>query len=291
MEKLQQALEKARADRDRGGLRPPSASTPKSGAKPAAPGRAAKAAPVPADVTEDVWSELTTTEPDPARLTRNRVVTHSNSREATPFDILRTKIVLQMRKHGWRRLAITSATPTCGKSTIAANLVFGLARQSDTRAVLLEVDLHNPGLRKILGVEPARDVSRVLTGEVPFAEQALRLGDNVALSLAKGRTTDPTRVLFSQQAEAVIEGIEADYAPDLTIFDTAPILVSDDTRAFLGQVDCALIIACAEKTTIPQIDTCEREIAEHTNVLGVVLNQARFTASEDGYDYGYGYGY
>lgn len=285
MEKLQQALEKARADRDRGGLRPPSAA-------PAQPG-AAKAAPAVAPADEDVWAELKAMMPDPALLTRNRVVTHANSREATPFDILRTKIVLQMRKHGWKRLAITSATPTCGKSTIAANLVFGLARQSDTRAVLLEVDLHNPGLRRILGVEPTRDVSRVLTGEVPFSEQALRLGDNVALSLAKGRTTDPTRVLFSQQAEAVIAGIETEYAPDVTIFDTAPILVSDDTRAFLGQVDCALIIACAEKTTIPQIDTCEREIAEHTNVLGVVLNQSRFNTPEggDGYGYGYGYGY
>ena len=273
MERLQQALEKARADR--GSVQPARAKVASGPTTPKATG--------------DVWSELTEATPNSAQLLRKRVVTHQNSRDATPFDILRTKIVLQMRKHGWKRLAITSATPTCGKSTIATNLVFGLSRQSDTKAVLFEVDLRNPGLGKILELTPPRDISRVLTGEVPFSEQAMRLGDNVALSLAKGPTTDPTRVLFSQQTETVIKDIEETYDPSLMIFDTAPILVTDDTRAFLGQVDCALIVACAEKTTIAQIDKCEREIAEHTNVLGVVLNQARFATAEGGYGYGYGY--
>lgn len=271
MERLQKALEQARADRGEGATKPPTA----------APARLSM---------PDAWAALQDVEPNLDYLTRNRVVTHANSREATPFDILRTKIVLQMRKHGWRRLVITSATPTCGKSTIAANLAFGLSRQSDIRAVLLEIDLRNPSLRKILGMDPPRDVSRVLTGEISFAEQAIRLGDHVALCLAKRGTLDPTRVLFSQQAESVLAGIEADYEPDIVIFDTAPVLVSDDTRAFLSQVDCALIVACAERTTIAQIDTCEREIAEQTNVLGVVLNQTRFHDSSGGYEYGYGYG-
>ena len=282
MEKLQQALEKARAER--GAAAAPVAQAPgMPGARP----QAADDRPAAPDPVSAAWAALREAQVDLDLLTRNRVVTHAESREATPFDILRTKIVLQMRKNGWKRLAITSATPACGKSTIAANLAFGLSRHSDTRAVLLEIDLRNPGLGRILGLEPQRDISRVLTGEVTFAEQALRLGDSVAVCLTKGRTADPTRVLFSQQAEAAIAGIERDYAPDLTLFDTAPVLVSDDTRAFLGQVDCALIVARAEKTTIAQIDACEREIAEHTNVLGVVLNQTRFVETEGGYGYDY----
>jgi Mrp family chromosome partitioning ATPase len=70
------------------------------------------------------------------------------------------------------------------------------------------------------------------------------------------------------------------------IFDLPPMLVSDDTTAFLKNVDCVLLIAGAEISTISQVDACEREIAEHTNVLGVVLNKCRFHEEESGHAYG-----
>ena len=56
----------------------------------------------------------------------------------------------------------------------------------------------------------------------------------------------------------------------------------------LKVVTIALLVAFAEETTPNQIDLCEREIAEHTNVAGVVLNKCRFPVEDDGYGY-YGY--
>jgi protein-tyrosine kinase len=51
-----------------------------------------------------------------------------------------------------------------------------------------------------------------------------------------------------------------------------------------------MMLAKAESTTVAQIDFCEKEIAEHTNVLGVVLNQCRhldeLNHSEGYYYYG-----
>jgi len=49
-------------------------------------------------------------------------------------------------------------------------------------------------------------------------------------------------------------------------------LVNDETRAFLRNVDCALIVIRASVTRYAQFDICEQEIAEQTNVLGTVLN-------------------
>lgn len=270
MEKLREALDKARSDR-------------------AATAQQRGATTPPRDTDGgDIWAALTSVSLDEAHLTRHRVVSQQFSREATAFDILRTKIVLQMRRHGWRRLAITSATPACGKTTVTCNLALGLSRQSELRAIVIDFDLRNPAVAKVLGVSAPRDITRLLKGEVSFAEQAVRVRDTVALSLAKAPTPDPTQYLLGPSTQAILSQIETDYAPDLMIFDTAPVMVSDDTRAFLGQVDCAMIVACAEKTTRRQIDICEREIAEHTNVLGVVLNQARFV--EPDYDYTYKYG-
>ena len=90
--------------------------------------------------------------------------------------------------------------------------------------------------------------------------------------MARQQETDPTRLLLAEETAEVINQIEADYKPDLMIFDLPSMLVNDDSRAFLKNVDCALIVVRSNVTKYGQFDVCEREIAEQTNVLGVVLN-------------------
>ena len=242
--------------------------------------------PASASALEALWGALKPYDPDLKALIRNRVVTYDASAAATPFDVLRTKVILQMRKSGWRRLAITSPTAACGKTTMACNLALGLSRQPDLRAILVEFDLRRPAMAELLSTEPDRDVTSMLTGEVGFEEQAMRVRDNVAVSMARRPSTDPTKYMLSGETQDRLKEIEARYRPDMVIFDLPPLLMGDDTRAFLSNVDCALVVARAEKSTIAQIDNCEREIAEHTNVLGVVLNQCRYGDESSGY-YGY----
>ena len=79
--------------------------------------------------------------------------------------------------------------------------------------------------------------------------------------------------------------IEEAYQPDLVIFDLPPILSSDDTLGFISNVDCALLVAMAEKTTAENIDLAESELAAHSNVAGIVLNRCRYVGGQ----YGYGY--
>lgn len=288
MEKLQQALDKARTARSGKSGAATSAETfsrnpprPKDSAQPSSTG-ARRSEP-----RNAIWADLRQFTPDAATLVRNRVVTYDAGPGATHFDILRTKILLQMRRNGWKRLAITSPMASCGKTTMACNLALGLSRQPDLSAMLLEMDLRRPNMANMMGHKPEHDITKMLSGEVPFVEQAVRVRGNVAISMARRASNDPTRYMLSPETIETIERLEQTYQPELTLFDLPPLLVSDDTRAFLGNVDCALMVARAEKSSISQIDTCEREIAEHTNMLGVVLNQCRFEDDVDGYDYDY----
>jgi len=278
MEKLQKAIQKARDQR----------STLDIGLSQPAP------SPVEADEgpvsIEAAWDALAALEPNRKLLDRNLLVSLEAGQKATPFDILRTKTQLMMQKNGWARLAVTSPTPACGKTTMAGNLALGFTRQSDVRVILIELDLRRPSMAKIFGQKPEKDVTAMLKGDIPFADQALRVRHNLALSMAREPSRDPTSILLSPKTHEVLAEIEESYAPDLVIFDLPPVLVSDDTRAFLKDVDCALILAKAEATSVAQIDACEREVAEQTNVLGIVLNQCRHSTDTD-YGYGnYGYG-
>jgi Mrp family chromosome partitioning ATPase len=278
MEKLQLALEKARQKRQDPA---PVASAPVD--RPVARGREERQG---FRETAPLWHALTAVELDPRLMTKNRVFAPGGGEAATEFDLLRTKALLQMRKNGWRRLAITSPTMGCGKTTTAANLALGFTRQLDKSVILFELDLRRPSLSGMLGVRPEFGVRDLLQGSVDFAHQALRVGDNVALSLSYASSKDSSQLLLRDATARQIDAIESAYQPDLMIFDLPPMLASDDTTAFLKNVDCVLLIAGAEITTTSQVDTCEREIAEHTNVLGVVLNKCRFHEEESGLPYG-----
>ena len=67
------------------------------------------------------------------------------------------------------------------------------------------------------------------------------------------------------------------------IYDLPPMLQSDDVMAFLPHLDCVLLVAGAEKSRLDEVDKCEKDLAEHTNVLGVALNLCRYMAEDFGY--------
>lgn len=291
MERIQSAIEKARAARE--AARDAAGSAPGAAAPAAAPaevlsaGRAESSpAPVnPAQEVEAAWAALSPLAPDTRLLREKRVVAMTGGQESVPFDVLRTKVLQQMRSHGWRRLAITSPSPACGKSTIALNLALSLARQPELRVILVELDLRRPSLSAMLGVRGRKGFSQVLEERADFAEVAQRHGTGLALALNEGSVRNPAELLHGRNVGSVLERIEARYAPDIMIFDMPPLLVSDDTMAFMHHVDAALLIAGAETTTIKEIDSCERELASQTNVMGVILNKCQFMGQE----YGYGY--
>ncbi|MEP6021569.1 MAG: CpsD/CapB family tyrosine-protein kinase [Paracoccaceae bacterium] len=263
MEKLQAALEKARLKRGGG-----------SGTMPAqtAPQRVPRAQNARSANVDTLWSSIPSVALQDSALLRHRIVTRNASEEATPFDILRTKIILQMQQHGWSRLAVTSPMPQSGKTTTACNLTLGLGRQNNLRAMLFDMDFSSPSVHKSFELDPRDSIKRFLTGDISFEDQATRIGENVIASMSPRVESDPTQVLLAERTMHALDEVQDNYEPDIMIFDLPSVLKGDNTRAFLKNVDCALIIARAGITRYGQFNTAEREIAEHTNVLGVVLN-------------------
>jgi Mrp family chromosome partitioning ATPase len=213
------------------------------------------------------------------------VVTFAGGSDAVAFDALRTRLLQQMRAQGWRRVAITSPGAGCGKTTLALNLAFSLARQPEVRTLLAELDLRRPSIARVLGTPDRANLAEVLAGEAAFEDCALRLSQNLLLAANRTPSRDAAELLASGATAQALTRIEEDYAPDITLFDMPPMLVIDDMMAFAGEVDCVLLVAAAEASTIKEVDTCERELAAQTNVLGVVLNKCRYI------DRGAGYGY
>jgi Mrp family chromosome partitioning ATPase len=299
VEKLRDAINKARARREAGmGERSAApAPTPRAGTGTIPTGAVSSPDPRPsASPATDhggidaAWAELAGFEPRISALRRSRIPVDSNDPGFPVIDLMRTKVIQQVRANGWKRLLITSPTPGCGKTTLTCALALSFARQRDFHVVFCEIDLRRPAMAATLGYrppEPRQGFSDVLDRRSAFRDEAVRIGASVALTMNQAPVRNPSALILGNQVGDVIADIEARYRPDLMIFDSPPMLASDDTLGFLQHVDSALIIAAAELTTVQQVDQCERELAAQTGVMGTILNKCRFVEKE----YGYGEAY
>lgn len=242
--------------------------------------------PVPSAAIVPNWEELPEFVITPERARSHRITALSGGAGAAPYDMLRSRTIRQLKEKNWTRLAVTSPDPSCGKTTIAVNLALSLSRQKDLRVMLLDIDLRRPGINKVLGITGRRSLWEVLDGRVSVSEAAVRFGDNLLVLSNQSPCPNPSELLQSQRTKEAIDGIEADWRPDVMIFDMSPMLASDDNVGFLGNSDCAVLVAAAEHTKLTNIDLCEKELAELTNVLGIVLNKCRYDDESVGYSYG-----
>jgi Mrp family chromosome partitioning ATPase len=232
----------------------------------------------------DIWRQLRPLTVDQRRLARNRVVTQAQTGEArSAVDMLRTKVAQVLHKNGWTSLAVTSPTPGCGKTTLAVNLAFSLARQTNYRVVLMDLDLRKPNVGKLLGHDGGQSIENFLKGKSALRDSFLRFGENLAIGVNAKPVVGAAELLQNPSSIAALKSLSRQLKPDVLVFDLPPMLVTDDLLAFLPAVDAVMLVAAAEVSSIGEIDICERELAKHSNVVGVVLNKCRHGPDKYGY--------
>jgi protein-tyrosine kinase len=294
VERLKVAIEKARASRGAG--QGPGQGTGTSQAAgqgaghgmadlpwPAAPDQPGGAAAGPADRPAprrdapgaNPWLALPEIALEPRTLLRERIVTRDKSDPAhIAFDALRTRLLKALHDNGWTRVAITSPTKGCGKTMVSCNLAFSLARQPETRCMLIDLDLRLPQLAERLGQRDGPAIEPYLVGEVAPRDYFRRAGANLAIGLNTVRVWNAAELVQSRRVAATLAASLELFRPNVVLFDLPPMLTSDDVLAFLPNVDGVLLVVAGGETRAGEIEECERLMAEHTNFLGVVLNKA-----------------
>lgn len=234
------------------------------------------------------WLELDRVEPDRRRLARARVVARDKANEAhVAFDMLRTRLLRSMGERKWRSVMVTSPSPGCGKTTVSLNLAFSLARRAGSRTILIELDFVRPQIQRVLGLARRRSIAEALSGEADPRESLLRYGDTLALGLATARRRDSAELLQSAACAECLREIIRRYDPDVLLFDLPPLFAVDDALGFAPRADCAVLVAAEGESTLEEIDDGVSQLAQVTNILGVVMNKSVFR--EGGYYGHYNY--
>ena len=223
------------------------------------------------------WKRLTEVTLDEVALSRNLLVASKPCDAATPFDILRTRIVEKMQSNAQKRLAITAPTSGCGQTTLVGNLALSLARKQDLKTIVFDFNFRQPTLIRKFGLEEIGPRFSALSGtRRNFESTCLRIGNNLGLSLNNTRPSSPSELLGSQRTRDLIDQIEHDFQPDIMLFDFAPLLPYDDARSGLCLVDRVMLVAKADETKQAELDQAHSICAEHGKQAHIILNKSRF---------------
>ncbi|MGD0912936.1 MAG: polysaccharide biosynthesis tyrosine autokinase [Terracidiphilus sp.] len=200
---------------------------------------------------------------------------------------IRNTILLSDFDQRLRSIALTSAEPGEGKTTLAVHLAIANAARGKS-TLLLDSDLRRPSVHTRFGMTPREGLSNVLNGELPWQQAVIPVEGRPNLSvLPSGPGSHRAADLIGPRLSELLDEWVKNY--DLVILDSPPLLGFAEGLQMATAADGVLIITRAgetrRKSVAAVVSTLQRVRA---NLIGVVLNQVTHTTSEDGYSY-YGY--
>jgi len=178
--------------------------------------------------------------------------------------------------------AVTSAIPSEGKSTVSANLAVALSF-SHSKVLLIDADLRRGRLHKLFDLSIRNGLTGVLEGELSFDEVVQHTAyEHLDFISIGGRPDQPSELLLSENMGTLIAEARKRY--DFIIFDTAPILATDDTTSFAGRMDALLFTIRCSHTQVRQVRPAMARLrARNVNISGLILNYV--DTSQPGYYY------
>ena len=215
-----------------------------------------------------------TIEPRREALTQARLLLPGVTGDAAHgFRILRTQVLKRLRPRGWNTLAVLSAAPDEGKTFTAINLAIAIAATTETRALLVDLDLRFPRLYRRFDFRPAVGIEDCLRGESEVAEAMVGVEGYPGLTLlpARGPVEHSSELIGSAGARAVFREIKEADLNRIVIYDLPPVLATDDALTFVPQVDAVLIVV-GEGVTRRVDLTRTVELLRDTPIVGTVLN-------------------
>jgi len=168
-----------------------------------------------------------------------------------------------------RSLLVTSPLTGDGKSTLVANLAASFAG-SDQRVLVIDCDFRRPAVGEMLGVKPGEGLRNL---EDPYERPLKDLVVATSLNdieLVRSGEPGVAPPWFVNHSRAIVE--QAVDLADVVVFDTGPVLLTNEALALIPAVDTTLLVARARKVSFGQArDTIERLTRVSADVAGIAL--------------------
>ncbi len=266
MERIKEALERARQERQQAG-----------GTRGAAMSREA-IAPSQISYTQTRHAEIST-----EYLRSKRVITgHDSDSFTEAYRILRTQTLQRLGEDNRNVLAVTSPGLSEGKTLTAINLAISLAMEVSYTVLLVDADLRHPNVHTYFGLEPEFGLSDYLLSDKPLQELLVHPAGIQGLVILPGGKplTNSAEMLNSPKMSRLVDELKMRYPSRIVLFDLPPLLTTADAIAFAPYVDSALLVLEEGKTSIQDAQHAT-ELLKDTHLIGAVLNKSLSNSAND----------
>ena len=197
-----------------------------------------------------------------------------------------------------KSILVSSGLPQEGKSFVAANLAISLARNKNTKVLLIDGDMRRYTLHQLLGCEAKPGLADYLAGRKEIVEVMQRCEPNEVAGDRSVGLQGLQNVTFIGGGEGGDKAADLSGNPrfgdlitaaapmfDFIIVDSSPVLPVSDAVNLARACDGVLLVA---RSGITQFSVAQRAQTElrASNILGFVLNGAESAPHAGGY-YGY----
>jgi succinoglycan biosynthesis transport protein ExoP len=201
---------------------------------------------------------------------------------------IRTNLMFMNPDRPFKRLLVTSAAPSEGKTTVACSIAIALA-QGGQRVCIVDCDLRRPRLHRIFGRAGEDGVTSVIVGASTIDDVAKPTDVPNLWSIPAGATPpNPADLLQSERFLRFLDELGKKF--DRIVLDSPPIVAVTDAAIISKVVDGTVFVTRAFKTSRHLARQGLRALLDvNAQVLGVVLNAVNLNRHEYSYYYHYYY--
>jgi succinoglycan biosynthesis transport protein ExoP len=198
-------------------------------------------------------------------------VLDGQSSGAEAYRVLRTNLLFSQASPAPRSIVVTSPSPGDGKTTVAVNLAVAFAQQG-FRVVLVDADLRQGGVHRLLGTANTPGLSEVLHGRSPLAQAICSTAVPQLMVVPVGQCSRETvELVGSWSMGAVLEELTQSY--DVVMIDAPPVLAVADALVIAPLADATILVLRGGKTPVQEAQHAAQQLwTVGAKLVGAVLN-------------------
>lgn len=201
--------------------------------------------------------------------------------KTVPFNItesykaMRTNLMFSLSTSDKKIVAVSSALPGEGKSTIAANLAIAFSQLNENKVLLIDADMRKPVQHKLFNVKNNAGIAEFL-GKMKQKSECIQESGvpNLDIITSGSLPPNPSELLASEQMEKLLTEVSAEY--DDIIIDMPPVNIVSDPLTIGRSISGMVAVTHYGKTTHEDFADMMRKVqTSDTKILGFVLNEIK----------------
>lgn len=185
------------------------------------------------------------------------------------YRMARTNILYLPTENQCKRIVVTSAFASEGKSTTGINIANILA-QAGKKVMLIDADMRRPKIARYLEIESLNGLSEYLAGITDHAEVLKDTEYGFDVIASGTASSSSAELLATPRVGTLLDELSKTY--DYIIIDTPPVNVVTDATVLADMVDGYLLVVRAGFSNVTEIKATIQSLEQvNAKILGIIL--------------------